>query len=243
MDNSFDDINFIDSVPIYPDYINPSLQILLPNDNKQEKEDNNNKFTPIGKKRKREIKTGDHNKYSDDNLRRKIKSLILRKTRIFINEKLKIFFKDDINKIKMELLIINQKQIVDASTQFNKEFLSKNLGDIFSDNISERYRSFPLGHNRIIINYLKNEKDENKRQYFNKLFNITFLDCLEHFRGTKQIEELEGLSGLDDIKKEKEYENDKNYLKQLIYYIMNFEKITNNKRKRNRKKKKNIEEK
>ena len=43
MENSIDDMKFIDSVPICPDYINSSFQNLLPNDiNEKEKEDTNN---------------------------------------------------------------------------------------------------------------------------------------------------------------------------------------------------------
>ena len=45
------------------------------------------------------------------------------------------------------------------------------------------------------------EKDEKKRIYFNNLFNLTFLQCLKHFIGRQNICELEGLSGLDEIKK------------------------------------------
>ena len=63
------------------------------------------------------------------------------------------------------------------------------------------------------------------------LFSKTFLDCLKHFRGSQKIEELEGLKKFNKIKSK--YEGDMEYLKSLEYYIMNYERITNNKRARN----------
>jgi hypothetical protein len=73
-----------------------------------------------------------------------------------------------------------------------------------------------------------NEKDEKKRIFFNNLFNLTFLECLKHFIGNQNISELEGLSGLNEIKKK--YENDSDYLNKLNYYFLNFEDIINKKR-------------
>lgn len=54
----------------------------------------------------------------------------------------------------------------------------------------------------MLIKYLMNEKDENKRIYFNKLFNINFIECLNNFIGKKFIPELDGLKCLEDIKNE-----------------------------------------
>ena len=223
----------------------PSINYIAQTEMKSIKKDEAKKESIfVGRKRGRQStkSTGGHNRFSDDNLRRKVKRLVLNNTKKFINKKINIIYEGNIgNSIsKKELLTINQKQVIDSTVQFNKDFLGKNLGDIFSENISEKYTIYPPEYNKKIINDLKNEKDLNKRQYFNNLFNINFLGCLEHFRGTKKIDELEGLSGFDDIKKI--YENDKNYFETLIYYIMNYETITNKKIKRKRKKKKNTEE-
>ena len=51
---------------------------------------------------------------------------------------------------------------------------------------------------------------------------------MKHFRGDYNISELEGLNGLDEIKKK--YGNDSDYLNLLNYYFLNFEDITNKKR-------------
>ena len=73
-----------------------------------------------GRKRKRdnmddnnnndELKT--HNKFSDDNLRKKCKNIVLKNTLEFINEKIKELFKNKIGhgKFKKELKILDQEK-------------------------------------------------------------------------------------------------------------------------------------
>ena len=191
----------------------------------------------IQKKRGRTKKTGSHNKFSDDNVRRKCKHIILKSTLEFINEMIRIKYDNNIGNgiLKKQLLTINQKQKADATVQFNKDFLNKTLKDIFSENISSRFTIYPFNHNEKLINDLMNNEDEEKRQYFNNLFNLTFTQCLRHFRKTEYIEELQGLKGIDYVKKK--YENEPDYLDTLNFYIFNYEEITINKRHRNRKKK------
>ena len=76
---------------------------------------------------------GEHNKFSDDNLRRKVKHLVLKNVFDFINEKIRSMYRV-INKgiFTKQLLTINQKQISDATILFNKKFLEKSIKDIFS---------------------------------------------------------------------------------------------------------------
>jgi hypothetical protein len=112
--------------------------------------------------------------------------------------------------------------------------LDKTLGDIFSENISSRYTTYPPNHNNILIKELLNDKDESKNTYFKKLFSLTFSDCLKHFRGSQIKEELEGLKGFDNINSE--FGNDEDYIKIIKYYIMNYEDIIRNKRARKIKK-------
>ena len=64
-----------------------------------------------------------------------------------------------------------------------RNFLTKSLKEIFSAKISSKYTSFLPNHNEIIIKRALNDKDENKREIFNKLFNLTFIDCLKKFLG------------------------------------------------------------
>ena len=68
-----------------------------------------------------------------------------------------------------------------------------------------------------------NEKDEDKRIYFMKLFNINFIQCLNHFIGKEKICELEGLKTLQDIKNEEilvKYPLDgEDYYNTLYFYL------------------------
>ena len=188
------------------------------------------KKTLLGRKTKEDSDSGEHNKFSDDNLRRKCKHLVLYSAFNFTNDKIKEKYNGNIGsgRFVKQLLILNHKQKSDASIKFNQEFLHKNLGDIFSEKISSRYTSYNPFHNKCLIKLLTDNEDEEKKNYFSKLFSITFVDCLRHYRGSKKIEELEGMIAFDNIKSK--YENDADYLKSLDYYIMNYEEIMNNKR-------------
>ena len=111
----------------------------------------------------------------------------------------------------------------------------KKLKDIFSDNITKRCSKFNRDHNKNLIKRLLNEENEERREIFTKLFNLTFLECLEHFRETDYHDELNGMPVLkDEIKK---FEED-DYIQSLLYYFKNYEIIIKNKRSRNRNKKK-----
>ena len=206
---------------------------------KPNKDDKNEKKQTkfLGRKKREEAGSSVHNKFSDDNLRRKVKHLVLDNTFKFINEKINKIYNGNIGHgiyIK-KLFKINQKQKSDASIQYNKDFLTKTLGDIFSEDISSRFTAYHPSHNKFLIIALKLDKDENKKNYFTKLFSITFLDCLKHFRGSQKIQELEGLTKFNNIKSK--YEDDMEYLSSLEYYINHYEKIINNKKARTPRKK------
>lgn len=189
----------------------------------------------FGRKKKDSLETGKHNKYSGDNLFRKCKGIILNSLLVLINKIIAENYKDDPNydKNTKKLLKINHRQIINSDVQFNKEFINKKIGDIFSDDITLRCRRYNIKHNEILIQSLINERDENKRILFRKIFNLTFLDCLNHFRGTKIIKELNGLKEYDEVCKS--FEEDEDYLYSFKYYIDNYEKIMENKKWRKKK--------
>ena len=196
--------------------------------------------TFVNKKRGRATKKGEynHNKFSDDNLRRKVKHLVLNSLLYYINYMIEIIYDKSIGKgiFKIILLTLNQKQKSDSSILYNQQFLFKTIGEIFSDDISSRYTFYPSNHNKRVVNFLKNGPKAIKREFFTKIFNLSFLDCLKHFRGSIKIDELNGMKGIEIIKKK--YKDDEDYIKALDYYLMNYEIITNNKKPRQRKKRK-----
>ena len=85
---------------------------------------------------------------------------------------------------------------------------------------------------------LLNEKDELKKNIFNRLFNLTFLECLNHFRGSSFVDELNGLVKFEEYFKElKMGTNNEIYKKVLKYSLDNYEKEIMKKKERNKVKK------
>ena len=199
--------------------------------------DNNNinKSKKLGRKTKRDIKDNSnenngniHDRSSDDNMRKKCKNIMLTYLRYFINDKIKSIYKGDIGigNFKKELKIVKQGDKAKSTVGFDKEFLEKTLMDIFSQNISKRFSNYSSDHNKKIIDSLMNDQDLEKRNYFFNLFNLTFLDCLKYFIGTKFYKELEGFTKLASVdKKILDKSEDRKYVDHLIYYFNNFESI------------------
>ena len=189
---------------------------------------NTKKDTKLGRKKQNDLgEIGEHNKYSDDNLIRKIKGFLINNILDFINHKIEKVYGNI-----FKLLKINQKQRKESLANYNKNFLNKKLKDIFSDDISTKYKKYQPNYNRNLIRNLLNEEDNEKKNIFEKLFNFTFLDCLKHYRSSEYIEELEGLKLLEDSFKdfkENDIELNKQYLE---LYVNNFEIIINQKKQR-----------
>ena len=187
-----------------------------------------NKNSKLGRKRKNENIKGEHNKFSDDILRRKCKHIILDNVFIFINQQIKKLYNNNIGDgyFKKQLLTLNKEQKSKSNVKYDQEFLTKTLGEIFSDDISTRYSNYSKKHNKLLIKELINEDNFIKRVYFQKLFSLTFLQCLKHFRGEETIQELEGMKIFKDIKyKLNKDDDDDNYIRKVEIYINTFEDI------------------
>ena len=136
--------------------------------------------------------------YIPDIFVKKIKMLVLKKSYNFINEKIIKIFNNNIGKgicIK-QLLPINKTTLYHSSVEYDKEFLNKKLKEIFSS-ISNKYTSVLNTKNKNLIDDLINLEEHGK--YFKELFELSFLDCSEHIRGTKNSELLDELPKIDDI--------------------------------------------
>ena len=228
---------------------NPSFQLEPPKyviTKKENENEEKNKKKLCGKKKTRNKESSDrHDKYADDIIRRKCKHLVIKKLLEFLNYRISFVYNGKLGNsiFKKELKIINQSQISNPNIEFNQIFLTKTIGDIFSDDISKKYTVLPLNHNKNLIFRLINDKDENKKNYFQKLFSLTFSQCLKHFRGEEHNDLLYGLKCFKDMKDEilEDYEEDGDeYYEVLEYYLNNFENIINNKRPRKTRKSKKI---
>ena len=191
----------------------------------ENRESNNSFISNITKTKKK------HTKYNDDNMIRKIKHIILISLLDFINSKIRELYNNNIGKgiLIKQLQTLNQKQKTESNVEFNKNFLNKTIGEIFSNEITKRKSTLFPDHNKIIIQGLLNEKDEFKKNYFNTLFNLTFLESLEHFRGTKFVPVLQGMNSLDN-----EIKNyiDEDYIALLNRYSKDYAKIIRKKKSR-----------
>jgi len=249
------DNKIIKKKAMYNDYEITSFNFFIMNKNLSENSINaknnkdnkkNNKDTKKrGRKRKREeIDNNDtkiHNKFSDDNLRKKCKNIVLKSILEFINGKIREQYNNKIGhgKFKKELKILDQEKKVKSTVSFEKSFLNKTLKEIFSGDISARFYNFPRNYNKLMIESLIKDIDEERRKYFIKLFDITFIDCLKYFREDKEalkIVELNGLKKISSIKEELITEHGNDYFGAFINYLQNFEVIINNKRGRKRRK-------
>ena len=213
------------------------------------------KKNKCGRKKKGEnydddIDNNRHDKFYDDNARRKVKRIIFTHLLTYINNQIKIKYNGKIGRgiFKKELYTLNQEQVANCNVTYNKLFLKKTLCEIFSENISKRITNYSQDHNKVIIEGLMNEKDIEKKIYFQNLFNLTFSDCLKYLRGDKYFEQLNGLelfSEFKEIKRDylKKYNDGEEYVKLLIYYVKNYEDIINRKNPRESSKKRSKKEK
>ena len=161
-----------------------------------------------------------HDKYTHDNLIKKIKNLILKNLLDFINNKI---YNSNIGNGNSEKRLFSLKaQKIDTYNLYF-DFMNKNLKDIFSQEISEKCSNHPKDHNKNIIDSLINDKDE--KNYFTKLFGLTFDDCLKNFRGDKDIKELEGFKDFSFVKEQLLIENGEEYVNCLEEKMKNLEEL------------------
>lgn len=210
------------------DLANENSNNYLNQSNKDEKKKENKEF--LNKKRK--VNSNDIYGMSSDKIVKKIRMIILNSIFKYINEKIRILFNNNIGRgicIK-QLLPINKSSLYHTSVEHDKEFLNKKLKLIFSS-ISYKYTNVLASKNKDLIEELINLED--KGNDFKELFELTFLDCLEHIRGTKYSELLNDLPKIDDLFKDEGKNMDENILEYYKYFINNYELITKNKKTRN----------
>ena len=183
-----------------------------------------------------------HTKYSDDNSRRKIKRIVVNELQTFINKRIGNIYGIDVGVglTEKRLMKLRQNQISDASVEFNLKFLNKTLKDIFSEDVTGRITNYSPDRNKEVIEELINEEDIIKKEYFEGLFDLTFLDCLKYFRDDdideQKLQYLQGFPKFNEIKEELCIKSDENYVEHLSKYLNDYEKILSKKKPRKGKK-------
>ena len=121
---------------------------------------------------------------------------------------------------------LNQEQKKNSNVEFNQLFLNKTLKEILSQKITKRIKFY--------------KEDHNKELEFENLFNLTFIECLEHFVGIRKNEELNGLTLFSELKKQilDKYKKDgESFYKNLELFMKEFKNKINNAKPRKRKEK------
>ena len=166
-----------------------------------------------------------HTKYSYDNLKRECKHLVIENVLSFVNRKIFEAYNGNIGEgiLKKELCKLNQNQKKNSNTKFNQQFIKKTLKEILSQNITKKIKYYNEDHNKRVIEKVLEEK----KDMFEKLFKITFIECLDHFIENKKIDLLNGLTLFNELKQsiiEKHKDEGESYFKNLEIFLKEFEK-------------------
>ena len=188
-----------------------------------------NKKINISIRKKRKINISINKIFIPDKYIKKIRIKLLNSIVDFINKKIKIFFNNIGRSICIkQLLSINKSILYKSSVEDDKEFLNKKLKEIFSQ-INNKYTNYLSNKNEETIEYLINLEDKGK--YFQELFDLSFLDCLKHIRGTKNIELLNDLPNADNILINERKSLSKFELDNFKKFIMNYEQYIRSEKK------------
>ena len=191
---------------------------------------NNETNTYLGKKKQK----NDLNEYSyiPDKYIKKTRIMTLNSIITFINQQIILFTTK-----RKRFLSINKEDLSHSSVEYDKEFLDKKLIEIFSS-ISKKYTNYLNNENKKLIEYLINLEDKGK--YFQELFELSFLDCIEHINGTKISELLNGLPTMEEMLKNEMTKLNGFDIDKLKNCIKNYkQKVTNKKPRKSKKLKKN----
>ena len=149
---------------------------------------------PFGRKKQEEKNKGvkgNHNRYSEDNIIRKIKSFFGKSIYKYINKSLK-------NSKILKLEIDINKNL---KRDLNIKLFKKTLKEIYLESkISDKYNKNKQEHNRDLI---KKIYSENKEIEVIKILNLTYLEAFNIFRGKLNenlLKKIEGIDILDNHK-------------------------------------------
>ena len=115
---------------------------------------------------KMEEKKNVHNKFSNDNIKRRIKSLYNKYIITLLNNTVRKKYK----KCRMKFLKMNIRIAKDIGIKYNKNLLNQTIKDIII-NVSNKYKN--EDHNKNIINFIENQ---NKKEEILDILNMTYKD-------------------------------------------------------------------
>ena len=188
----------------------------------------NSKKTNCGRKKKESLIKGNHNKYSEDNIIRKIKTNFFKFINEYLNKKLK-------NK-NYQFLKLDSTINENLKKDYNEKLMETKIKDLYYNaSISSKYRTKKKKYsdaNRNLIEEIFNKMEEND---VISILDLSYLDLFEEFRNNYLEKFLEHIR--DEEVKKNELENDINaYLENIRNLCLNYEEWFKNKKGRDRSK-------
>ena len=172
----------------------------------------------LGRKKKDGIEKGKHNKYSPDNIIKKIKTIFFKYIIIYINlikEKHAQKYKEnfEFKKLSYENYINNLKK--------DKEILllNKPLKDFVSLEISSKH-GLNFDFNRQKMEKILEEEKDNQKLKF--LLNMTFDEWIDIFTFKEKVDDDLEFNGLQDVLEDLYDKVDDEYFSRFIFYLFNY---------------------
>ena len=184
------------------------------NSNKAEKENYKEEKEYLGKKRK-----------NSDNSLKKARIMLLNSIFRFVNKKIKEAFKNDIGKgiMTKQFIKLSKQNLSHSTVEFDKKYLNKPLKEIFTENVSEKYTNYLQNKNKELFQEIKD------LDYFKEIFELKFLDCINHITGKHYLSLLEGFETIEEIIKEENKKFDKKDIELYKDIIGNYIGLTDDK--------------
>ena len=240
------------------EYLNPPMKININNEKDDMNENNNisdkenildlgSEKIEITKNKKRGRKTSntggeEHNRFSGDNIIKKIKAILVNDCHEFINRMINNNYDKD--KKKIILKVKYKKNIDSLKRDYNLKLLEKPLKYLFSLDVSDKYRSKKENkdYNKQIIKEIIEQKNHIKIEDYNTIkfiLDISLTDWIDLFTYKKDISTLvedyrasdinigkiqENFIGAIDLLNDipKDSKEDQIYYSLFVLYLFNF---------------------
>jgi len=177
-----------------------------------------------------------HTKYAFDNIASKIRTSLFKGILVVLNKSLeddqyitreeKVFTSQSVGRIETRMRDKSFYKINISEygyrVQGNLDLLKMPLRQILYQDCSEKYKNYQ-NNNKKLLNEISNNNTFNKT---NKILDMTVLQCLEHYRGPKKYDVLDGLENeYKSLLKEFERKGEeKEYIEKFKSYLNDYEK-------------------
>lgn len=209
-----------------PETKNQIIENKIANELNQSNDNNNNPGNKNENKEFLEIKKKQD--YNSDKIRKRVRIVSLKAIRYFINEKIKYFYNNNIGKgvLEMQFKEIDKTNLSHSKVDFDKQFLTLKLKDIFSWDISGKITNFLKEHNKKLLTDLLNAQPGN--QFFTQFFEQTFSECLDQIKERKENESMSCKFIFENFCDKNEI-NDEEFYKNFEFVLLNYQELIGNK--------------